>query len=224
HVEVFDVAESYPAVRAIGFARVPSLSVDKLESTEALLEYIYPQTAGSERLIGVNIATDKTWAETVARSASSGQEALTDVFNLTAGEENGEENLTFLLFTPVYNSESTPTTEAERLKQLRGVVFVAFDAEQFFSQIYNQEDERLAYLQIYQGDANRPTILYEYGDHPPVEDRNTYRQTLDVLGRQLGYEYEFSNRSLISDSQRFIAQALPIVGLMLSLLLAIIVS
>lgn len=221
HLKAMQLDHDYPAVRAIGYSTVSqgTSSGDSLD-----LQYIYPDGPKTTSMLSMLSQDDNMDTRaTVREAAESGSARVADAHSWKSADGKSSGNFLYM-FTPVYTIDSVPSTPEERLRNLDGVIFVVIDVETLFKNVYKDHDPAVTGLSISQNvDDNRIEVFAsENGSKADGVIRET--RTLDVMGQRFYYDYEFSRSKLTLASQHYVAVVMPFIGLMVSLLLAMVIS
>ena len=216
-----EIAENYPSIQAIGYAAAVNDS-DKNHSFK--LSNTYPQTAAKLPSIK-KIFTDDSVGLKKAMLASieSGDVRLSEA-QPDKSCNNSSGKCYIYMFTPVYKSDNTPKSDADRQANLEGVIFIVSDVSTFFDLVYADHHQSIVAMTVSQDIDGKKTELYSRGSATPSSTNVTESQTLDIMGQRFYYDYVFSKAGLVSASQRYVAVAMPFLGLVLSLLLALVIS
>lgn len=209
YVAAFEIEKNYPSVFATGFSQ-SSVAVNGRN-------YIYPTTAETQNLAGY--ANNSAKQDTISRAARTGQTLMTPA--IPTADDNSRSII--YIITPVYSGGTAPIAESDRIARYMGMVYIAFDASNFFDQLYRDNNEQVAHLAISQGNTPAKTTLYQKGVNRQ-SGYLTHEQNLEMFGQAITYNYKFYETELTSTTQRIMLNIFPTVGVVFALLFAIAVS
>lgn len=222
HLEAMRINSDYPSVAAIGYGDVGGIA--DLESGALDVKYIYPQgdAVANNSASKLGVPSDSI-RHTMIEAARTGQVQMAEAYLWRDGADAQSEYLLYL-FMPIYTDSEVPDLEADRLGSLEGVVFIATRVDVLFNAVYQDHNPAIMWLAVSQSVDGRPVELFSRGTQESPSSAIKERRTLNIMGQQLTYDYSFSRANLVSIPQRYMSIAIPFVGLVLSLLLAMVIS
>jgi PAS domain S-box-containing protein len=163
------LATVYPGLQGIGFAA--SVSEQQLA-----VVFIEPLDATNRLALGFDPMSEPRRRAALERARDSGLPGLSAKIVLVQDLRRGLRTAGFLLFLPVYASPTLPATVAERRAKLRGFVYSAFRAEDFFRTALAGSTAN-ALVEVFDGDSPRTdTLLYRTGSPVPPDSINETRR------------------------------------------------
>jgi PAS domain S-box-containing protein len=155
------LATVYPGLQGVGFAgRVG-------DGEQLAVVFLEPLDEGNRLALGFDPTSEPRRREALERARDSGSPALSAKVILVQDLRRGLRTAGFLLFLPVYSSPTLPPSVAERRTSLRGFVYSAFRAEDFFRTALAGSADN-AFTEVFDGTApSTDTLLYRTGSAPP---------------------------------------------------------
>lgn len=154
--------------------------------------YLEPRDRRNRAAIGYDMFSDPTRREAMARARDSGAPAMSGKVTLVQ-EIDPRKQAGFLVYVPVYEGGTVPSTIAERRRRLRGFVYSPFRADDLLSGIFARVKEPLVSFDIYDGTREEASLLhrsprnYVTANSPPAFSRTT---TLHLGGRDWTLHFE----------------------------------
>ena len=173
-----DLADEFPGLRGIGYIErvrqadlaafvarqrregAPGYTVQPVGEGPELyaVKYIEP-LADNATAVGFNIASEDVRRAAADQSMRSGQPVMSGPVALV---QDAQQRPATLVLVPVYASPTVPTTEAERVRKLRGWAYAPLVFAELLSQAQASLSDGVAYQLIYPGqDGQPPTLLYD---------------------------------------------------------------
>ncbi|HEX3157751.1 MAG TPA: CHASE domain-containing protein [Gemmatimonadaceae bacterium] len=240
YVRHFAASENYPGVQGVGFARrvtpanvgalergmhaqgVPGFHVWPMSERPNLYPIVYlePLDARNRAALGFDMFTEPVRAAAMAAARDSGMPMLSGRVRLVQ-EIDHDVQPGFLIYEPVYEHGTSPSTVEARQTALVGWVYSPFRARDLFTGIFGSETEPRVAFQVYDGATVAPEYLLFDSRRPPrALDASALRDTvtLPVFGRT--WTLAFAARPSAADrTGRLIAPAIVIFGVLVSLVL-----
>ena len=240
YVRHFAASENYPGVQGVGFARrvtpanvgalergmhaqgVPGFHVWPMSERPNLYPIVYlePLDARNRAALGFDMFTEPVRAAAMAAARDSGMPMLSGRVRLVQ-EIDHDVQPGFLIYEPVYEHGTSPSTVEARQTALVGWVYSPFRARDLFTGIFGSETEPRVAFQVYDGATVAPEyLLYDSRRPPRALDESALRDTvtLPVFGRT--WTLAFAARPSAADrTGRLIAPAIVIFGVLVSLVL-----
>ena len=240
YVRHFAASENYPGVQGVGFARrvtpanvgalergmhaqgVPGFRVWPMSERPNLYPIVYlePLDARNRAALGFDMFTEPVRAAAMAAARDSGMPMLSGRVRLVQ-EIDHDVQPGFLIYEPVYEHGTSPSTVEARQTALVGWVYSPFRARDLFTGIFGSETEPRVAFQVYDGATVAPEyLLYDSRRPPRALDASALRDTvtLPVFGRT--WTLAFAARPSAADrTGRLIAPAIVIFGVLVSLVL-----
>jgi PAS domain S-box-containing protein len=171
------LATVYPGLQGIGFAA-------RLGNSEQLaVVFIEPLDESNRLALGFDPMSEARRRAALERARDSGSPALSAKIVLVQDLRRGLRTAGFLLFLPVYSVPTLPASVAERRATLRGFVYSAFRAEDFFRTAL-ADSGSTAFVEVFDGNSpSTDTLLYRTGS-PVPPDSMTETRSLPLAGHQ----------------------------------------
>ena len=166
------LATVYPGLQGVGFAA----RVDDRE--HFTISFLEPLDESNRLAIGFDPMSEPRRRAAMERARDSGVATLSSKVVLVQDSRRGLSTAGFVLFLPVYSSPTLPATVAERRETLRGFVYSAFRAEDFFRTTLAGSASS-AFVEVF--DSSSPStdsLLYRAGSSPPDSITDTRRLPL----------------------------------------------
>jgi len=171
------LATVYPGLQGIGFAA----RAEKSEQFAVVL--IEPLDESNRLALGYDPTSEPRRREAMERARDTGAPALSAKIVLVQDSRRGLHTAGFVLFLPVYSSPALPATVPERRETLRGFVYSAFRAEDFFRSTLADSSSN-AFVEVFDGDSpSTDTLLYRTGGSVPP-DSMTETRRLPLAGHE----------------------------------------
>jgi PAS domain S-box-containing protein len=167
------LAAVYPGLQGVGFA---ARSVDSGELT-ARVVLLEPLDDANRLALGFDVASEPRRRAAMERAVNSGAPTLSGKVVLVQDSRRGLHTAGFLLFLPVYSAPNAPATVPERRESLRGFVYGAFRAEDFFRTALARFAGN-AYVEVYDDPVGADTLLYRNSPAVPADSMTVTRRLL----------------------------------------------
>ena len=169
------LATVYPGLQGVGFAA-------RVGNGEQLAVVLLEPLDESNRLaLGFDPTGEPRRRSALERARDSGSPALSAKVVLVQDLRRGLRTAGFLLFLPVYASPTLPATIAERRETLRGFVYSAFRAEDFFRTAL-ADSAGNAFVEVFDGNSpSTDSLLYRTGRAVPPDSMTEVRH-LPIAG------------------------------------------
>lgn len=178
-VQQLRLRERYPGVQGIGFLPrlMPNQRGDLLQTLERQgvkdfhispdyeraeyypIIYLEPLDRRNQAAIGFDMFTEPVRREALERARDTGLPAASGKVTLVQ-EIDAEKQFGFLIYTPLYQTGSTPTTVAERRSALRGFVYSPYRAGDLFNEILSNNRYPGIRVQVFDGTEISGTNLF----------------------------------------------------------------
>ncbi len=118
--------------------------------------YLEPMNEHNGRIIGFDMSTEDSFAETIGRAKNSDDAALSGKLILAAEtEQNNREGI--IIFLPVY--QRIDAAAQRNTEDLSGFVFIAFKANNFFNDIYQTLPEQDVGFKVFDNEVGSQNLL-----------------------------------------------------------------
>lgn len=182
----------------------PSESGDEIQYT---VIYFEPLDERSRQNIGFNVSTEDSIRQALNRARDFGVPAATARVALLPARQAGakftllpdgeaKKQTGFLIYLPVYNGNSSPSTPQERKEKLRGYIYCQFRAEDLLDIIQRETAASNIALKIFDDTIKSENLLVQTAvENTPTRFSNRLEQELsttgsiDVAGRKWVIEY-----------------------------------
>jgi PAS domain S-box-containing protein len=169
------LAKVYPGLQGVGFAA--------REGEQLAVVFIEPLDERNRLVLGFDPMSEPRRRAALERARDSGSPTLSAKIVLVQDLRRGLRTAGFLLFLPVYSSPTLPASVAERRATLRGFVYSAFRAEDFFRTALAGSASN-AFVEVFDGAApSTDTLLYRTGS-PVPPDSMTETRRLPLAGHE----------------------------------------
>ncbi|MDX1458007.1 MAG: CHASE domain-containing protein [Marinobacter sp.] len=179
-VEELDLAENYPGIQGVGFARYlnseaakrefeasvrrggfPEFSVKPSGQREAYVSiaFLEPFDWRNQRAHGYDMFSEALRRKAIAKARDSGSTAVSAKITLVQETAIGVQ-AGFLMYLPLYRNDVVPDTLEQRREQMYGVVYSPFRMDDLMTGILGKQFSQVA-LTIYDGDAaDADAVMY----------------------------------------------------------------
>lgn len=224
YVKVFSETE-LPSVNefmnAQGFS---DFSVYPLEPTRprySSILYIYPDTDASKPIVGLDMLTVPARKQTMDAAANSAQPTISHKVKLLQ-KVSSDDQYGFIMFVPIYQTQTPPKNSIERQQQLSGYISGGFRSKRLFSPIVDSLSKTQHFsLKIYDTSTNSEDLLYQTANTREISRRDhtrTVHRTMNLYGVRWQFVYTFDNSKLISRSEQNAPAYTFVVGFITALL------
>lgn len=223
-VEKLDLRSRYPGVQGIGYSKKLE-SVDDLEGIfptgerEEYHKIVFLEPADKRNLqaIGYDMFSEEVRREAMERARDTGLPAMTGKVTLVQ-EIDANIQAGFLIYVPVYDSDTIPLTVEARRELLRGFVYSPFRAGDFVNMILPQLENRLIEFAVFDSaEMNQEDLIYQTPSMAPLEHFywTSRSQTIDLGGRQW-HLLTVPSQHFIRTSERYVVPIIFFTGLLMS--------
>jgi len=240
YVDNLDLSVSYKGSQNLGFIRrTPRKDIPQLEKkirSEGESGFtVHPNPAASEAYpivylepadpngpsIGFDAASDETRRAAMDEAEIQGQVAMSGVVASSSAKRRRRTQARFLLFYPIYDGGEIPDVVQDRKKRLIGFVFSRFDSGDVFHDVLEGEARKNLYIEIVDVQKDSQSKPFYVTPHPRVDRVPSIHTAgyIPVAGRQWKINY-YSSPGFDQQSAGWLVNWIPIVGLLVSTLLA----
>lgn len=233
YVQHLRIPERYPGIQGVGLSiRVGAGQLDKVVADLRANEFpdfrVWPETPPrgeyhtvvtleplderNRRAIGYDMHTSAPRREAMDRARDTGEPASTSRVVLVQETERARPP-GFLIYVPVYNVPSVPTTVAARREQLYGFVYAPFRARDLFGATVSQAARPEVRFVVFDG----ADLLYDSDAGAAKRPRFTSDARFNVAGRV--WTLRFASERTGFGAPFFAAAATALGGLTISVLL-----
>ena len=157
YVDRLQIAQSYPGIQAVGFARLLT-APDHPESTA--ITYIEPLDARNQRALGYDMYSEPVRRAAMALARDSGMATVSGKVKLLQ-ETEADVQAGVLMYLPIYRNGALTTTVAERRDALLGFVYSPFRMNNLMHGLLASQTDGVA-LRVYSGvSASTAALLYD---------------------------------------------------------------
>jgi PAS domain S-box-containing protein len=162
------LATVYPGLQGVGFVA--------REGEQFAVVFLEPLDESNRLVLGFDPMSEPRRRAALERARDSGSPTLSAKIVLIQDLRRGVRTAGFLLFLPAYSSPTLPTSIAERRARLRGFVYSAFRAEDFFRTALAGPAGN-ALVEVFDGAApSTDTLLYRTGSPVPPDSMTETRR------------------------------------------------
>jgi PAS domain S-box-containing protein len=171
------LATVYPGLQGVGFAARAG------QGEQFAVVFIEPLDESNRLALGFDPMSEPRRRAALERARDYGSPTLSAKIVLVQDLRRGLRTAGFLLFLPVYSSPALPASVAERRTTLRGFVYSAFRAEDFFRTALAGSAGN-AFVEVFDGAApSTDSLLYRTGSSPPPGSMTEMRR-LPLAGHE----------------------------------------
>jgi PAS domain S-box-containing protein len=245
YVETIDVNQNYPGIQGIGFAQYirpealhrhlsqvraegfPHYRVmpENARAEYTPITYLEPFDERNQRAFGFDMFSEPIRRKAMQKARDTNQPVISGKVKLV--QETGTDVQSgFLLYLPVYETETPPATVYERRQKLLGYVFSPFRAKDLMNNVIGSDFEDID-VEVYDGDTvNRQSLLFDKDGvltyfQPRPANRYSRLIPLSIYGHTWNI-YTSSLPSFNSSSDLDLAHLILGGGLVISLLLCVV--
>ncbi len=200
------------SVRNEGFAGYTISQINA--SSNAVLfpiMYLEPMSDINEKAFGLDLASEITRKEALHQSFMRADATVSSKINLTQ-KYITDNQVGFSIFFPLYQTKEVPISQEERLKEAKGVLFIAIDAKKMFEQLLKSH-YILVDFEIYDGAVPlEQNLLYDSNPNL-IDPRLNGYISLEIYGKIWTLHFKAKEVFEMSDSRYY-----PWIQMLLSLL------
>ncbi|MDX1757192.1 MAG: CHASE domain-containing protein [Marinobacter sp.] len=174
-VEELALAENYPGIQGVGFARYLDTEAEKRRFERAIrndgfedfavkpggqreayvaIAYLEPFDWRNRRAHGYDMFSESLRRKAIAKARDTGRTAVSGKITLVQETSIGVQ-AGFLMYLPLFDGGQVPETVAERRERMRGVVYSPFRMDDLMAGILGDQFPQVA-LTIYDGESASP--------------------------------------------------------------------
>ena len=148
--------------------------------------FVGPNNPNAQRAMGFDLYSDPDRRQAIDTAIRTGTTTLSAPIELIY--DRGTQRLGFLMVRPVYEPGVHLVSDADRLRHARGVVFIAYRADEFFGNLGRSIDFRVADV-----GSERTTPLFDGGGAKLNPDRERLVRQVQFGSRMWSFEVSDSN-------------------------------
>jgi PAS domain S-box-containing protein len=145
------------------------------------VSYLEPLSDLNEKAFGLDLASESRRQEALYQSLTRANATVSSKINLVQ-KYITDHQAGFLIFFPLYQTREIPRSSDERLKEAKGVVYIAIDAKKMFEQLL-ASNYILADFEIYDGTAPKAENLLYSSNSEMKEPRLSHYVFLEIYGK-----------------------------------------
>lgn len=190
------------SVRDEGFPHYTVFQMNT-SSTSAMfpITYMEPLSELNEKAFGFDLASEIIRKEALHQSFIRADATLSSKINLVQ-KYITDHQAGFLIFFPLYQNRDVPSSEEERLKKAKGIVYIAIDAKKMFEQLL-QSNYILVDFEIYDGMTPLEQNLL-YNSNPDLTvPRLSHYVSLEIYGKTWTIHFKAQNVLEMNNSRYF---------------------
>lgn len=190
------------SVREEGFSHYTVFQINA-SSNSALfpVTYIEPLSELNEKAFGLDLASEGIRKEALYQSLMRADATLSSKIDLLQ-KYITDHQAGFLIFFPLYQSREIPSSQEERLKDVKGVVYVAIDSKKMFEQLL-QSNYILVDFEIYDGTVPLAQNLLYNSNPDLIEPRLSQYTSLEIYGKTWTIHFKAKDVLEMSNSHYF---------------------
>jgi len=174
--------------------------------------YLEPLSELNEKAFGFDLASEITRKEALYQSFKRADVTLSSKIDLVQ-QYITDHQAGFLIFFPLFQSRDIPSSQEERLKSAKGVVYIAIDAKKMFEQLL-QDNYVLVDFEIYDGIVPLEQNLLYNSNPDLLEPRLSLDTSVEIYGTTWTIHFKAKNVLEMNNSRYF-----PWLQMLLSLIL-----
>lgn len=153
--------------------------------------YLEPLSELNEKAFGLDLASERIRKEALYQSLMRADATLSSKIDLIQKYITDHQS-GFLIFFPLYQSREIPSSQEDRLKNVKGIVYVAIDSKKMFEQLL-QSNYILVDFEIYDGMAPLEQNLLYNSNPDLVEPRLSQYASLEIYGKTWMIHFKAKN-------------------------------
>jgi signal transduction histidine kinase len=213
-INVFNLKGDFSGMEAVGVAEGTS-------PQSAKVVFVSPDTALTEKAVGINLALDSSITDALIQAGKTGQTLLSaslpNIFSTK--QQDTATKPGFLMFAPYYNTALPLPTGGDKTSALSGYSVAMFRGDIFFNSVFSDVDLTHTDLKIYLGDT-RPQDLQYQTDQATSTNQQQAVQEITEYGKSFTLVYSFDTDSIVPFSINYQPDFLLAGGVGLALVLA----
>lgn len=164
-------------MRQNGFSQYTISQINPTTSDAFPIVYMEPYSMLNQKAFGFDLASEGIRKEALDRAVLQADVTLSSKINLVTDSQEG-----FLIVYPLFQTRIVPESTQERLKAVRGLIYIAIDAKKMFEQLL-QSNYILVDFEIYDGfEMSQKHLLYS--SNPQLKKpRLSQHSTLNMYGK-----------------------------------------
>ena len=215
YVERLDIHNAFPGIQGIGYSARVQRGLPGERDEHHAIRYLEPLDQRNEEALGFDMYAESERRTAMRRARDLGEPALSGRVRLVQ-EIYGEPQPGFLIYLPVYDGGSIPSTVAGRRETLSGFVYAPFRAPDLFAGIFGSEQFPRVSFTVHDGTIpDTAAVLYSSAREPDHDPAYTGVSTLDIGGRKWTVVYE-SQPAFERGSGRSLVPSGVVIGLLFS--------
>jgi PAS domain S-box-containing protein len=185
------------------------------DPTQNVILYAEPLNLRNQALIGLNLSGQEKHRSALDQARDLGVITSTGKISLEQPSEK-ESDPGFYTYLPIYSTEILPNSQQERVDQLRGYVFTIFNASDFLSNLFSQDESNQINFSIYDGDTlDESQLLFSNNPDRLYEPELKANKKIEILGHN--WNVYFTNKPTADiNSLRHSVPTIIITGLILT--------
>ncbi len=223
-IQQFDVQNSYPGINAVGYVGYvpaaeagdyvafmraqgnPDFTITPPGQRADYAPITFVETVPSRPTnqgFGYDIFSDPLRRQAANEATDSGNVSISEKMELLGN--NNKNKSSFVMYAAVYDRDAQPKTPEERRANLRGFIFAAYRADNFFDKALDTSKfNAYSEVQVFDGETvDRKALLYETQDLASVSPRDfSEAYTFKLFDRNWTIRFAEPHQIPGSDSQR----------------------
>lgn len=210
YVDNLELGTNYQGMTEIGY-----IKRDTITNTYPLT-YLEPETPETISQLGFNMFSDPERAQAMQRARDTGRPIATRLVTFTT--TTGATEHGFIIFVPLYATQTVPQTVEQRRAELVGFIYSPFYMHQFITGIFGTVDPTYVDFSILTNSlSNEQSLLFQT---PQDSSRRAYRiqREMTIGGTSWFIEYR-STPEFEANFERYIGEFIFVIGTSISLAL-----
>lgn len=190
------------SVREEGFSHYTIYQINA-SSNSALfpVTYIEPLSELNEKAFGLDLASESIRKEALYQALTRADATLSSKIDLLQKYITDHQS-GFLIFFPLYQTREIPSSEEDRLKNAKGIVYIAIDSKKMFEQLL-QSNYILVDFEIYDGTVPLAQNLLYNSNPDLIEPRLSHYTFLEIYGKTWTIHFKAKNVLEMNNSHYF---------------------
>lgn len=212
-IQPYDRLKHEQNVRKEGFTHYTIFQINASSNSAMFpITYIEPLSELNEKAFGFDLASESIRKDALYQSLKRADATLSSKIDLVQKYITDHQS-GFLIFFPLYQSREAPSSQEERLKDAKGVVYVAIDSKKMFEQLL-QSNYILVDFEIYDGMAPLEQNLLYNSNPDLIDPRLSHYASLEIYGKIWTIHFKAKDVLEMNNSRYF-----PWIQMLFSLLL-----
>jgi signal transduction histidine kinase len=179
YIERLELPHNYPGIQGVGFSR--RVNPDERESLLAAIRrevptfrfwpeeerddrhaivYLEPDDERNRLALGYDMASEANRAEAMGRARDSGEPVATGKVRLVQEGDTSTPHAGFLIYVPLYQGGTVPSSVDQRRRALLGFVYSPFRVDDLLRRIMHLAGASSVDFEIFDGEATEANLMH----------------------------------------------------------------